>query len=527
MFHVYPYTNAHELNLDWIISKVKNIEEAEANTKQYSETAEEAKDVAVDAKDAAVDAKEAAEAIVADTDHQIAVLQARVDNIIPDGTQTEGNTELLDIRVAADGTIYDSAGNAVRGQVRTLQTELTKFEDRVTKTTDNLLMTKYLYKDKLINTSTGSSNMLDNVNYDTYYMVPVEESTTYVLQTSNTHAFILYYKTFASDFTVIASQAVTQADKKYITITTGEDVAYISISPRKISSIGTVIEWDDIMLSEGTEYAEYQSPEILSDNYAYKLQSEIDKLNKFEYQILSNSDCLYSWYKKIIDGDNLRILMLGDSTFAETYLNTDHPENKKAYYLQKMMNDALGAGRCTVVNHGVGSTNTGDLTGSDMSSHVTGEYPNGFMGAWITSNVDIVLVNYGINDYNHDSGSLTYDQRLQLFKDNYTEFFERLFGSTSIEGRAPLNRSLDDICVLLVVPNNVTDSEEHSKWIFDCRDVLYDLANTYNAALFDTLAYDKDHSFEGWSIGDYIHPNYYSNAFIMSEMKRIIIPDMI
>lgn len=138
MYNEYPYTDYHELNTDWIIGKIKNVETAEANTKQYAEdadaakvAAEDAKDIAVQAKEDAVSAKDDAEhardsaqAIVHDTQDQIDLLQARVDNIIPDGTQTAGNTELLDIRVAADSTVYDSAGDAVRGQVVDLQNAL-------------------------------------------------------------------------------------------------------------------------------------------------------------------------------------------------------------------------------------------------------------------------------------------------------------------------------------------------------------------------------------------------------------------
>ena len=156
MFHNYPYTDAHELNLDWIIDKIKHIDDTMKETEEFmeaaqaaqegAETAQEAAETAQgkaedaqeaaetaqgkaeDAQEAAEDAAEQAvinaEAVVADTLTQINLLQARVDNIIPDGTQTAGNTELLDIRVGADGHIYDSAGNAVRGQVDDLNGEI-------------------------------------------------------------------------------------------------------------------------------------------------------------------------------------------------------------------------------------------------------------------------------------------------------------------------------------------------------------------------------------------------------------------
>ena len=150
MFNEYPYTDYHELNTDWIISKIKNVETAEANTKQYAEDADaakvaaedakdiavQAKDDAVEAKDDAVEAKDDAISFLADTKDQLNLLQARVDNIIPDGTQTAGNLELLDIRVGNNGSIYDSAGDAVRGQVQLLQDQL---DERIPYDTNDVL----------------------------------------------------------------------------------------------------------------------------------------------------------------------------------------------------------------------------------------------------------------------------------------------------------------------------------------------------------------------------------------------------
>ena len=41
---------------------------------------------------------------------------ARIDNIITNGTPTEGNTELIDIRTGSNGSVYSTAGTAVRNQ---------------------------------------------------------------------------------------------------------------------------------------------------------------------------------------------------------------------------------------------------------------------------------------------------------------------------------------------------------------------------------------------------------------------------
>lgn len=48
--------------------------------------------------------------------------QSRIDNLVAQNNPTEGNTELLDIRIGADGTAYDSAGQAVRGQITKIMT---------------------------------------------------------------------------------------------------------------------------------------------------------------------------------------------------------------------------------------------------------------------------------------------------------------------------------------------------------------------------------------------------------------------
>ena len=44
------------------------------------------------------------------------LINNRINNIISNSAQTEGNSELIDIRTGADNTVYNTAGDAVRAQ---------------------------------------------------------------------------------------------------------------------------------------------------------------------------------------------------------------------------------------------------------------------------------------------------------------------------------------------------------------------------------------------------------------------------
>ena len=81
----------------------------------------------------------------------IRALGARVDNIIAHNNDTEGNTELVDIRTGVDGTVYESAGNAVREQFAFADRKITSLKKGLLGITDAELQ----WRQGALNTATG------------------------------------------------------------------------------------------------------------------------------------------------------------------------------------------------------------------------------------------------------------------------------------------------------------------------------------------------------------------------------------
>lgn len=139
LFEHFPYTNFHDLNLNWIIGKIKHIETAETNTAESAEAAAASAAAAQLSADAAGESAAEADASasgIAGKVEQIDLNTARIDNILVQGTPTEGNAELIDIRVGYKGKTYTTAGNAVRAQASDLNDHLEYLSMRTTNLID-------------------------------------------------------------------------------------------------------------------------------------------------------------------------------------------------------------------------------------------------------------------------------------------------------------------------------------------------------------------------------------------------------
>lgn len=127
VFDNFPYTNNHELNLDWIVKNTQKVLKASDEIVANTEIAQEAAENALQSELNAKASEDAAEIIynntadmVSDLTNQvsintndISVQTARIDEIIS-GSSADPDAELIDIRVGANGVTYPTAGDAVR-----------------------------------------------------------------------------------------------------------------------------------------------------------------------------------------------------------------------------------------------------------------------------------------------------------------------------------------------------------------------------------------------------------------------------
>ena len=224
----------------------------------------------------ATDAKQDSEIKNKATQADFNKLKARVDNLTqtPAGS-TEGNAELLDIRVGADGKTYPTAGEAVRAQAASLKEDIDNYNlifERVN------LFNKNKIKDNVINNQSIGSSYGSFITLDGYFASELIEIS------PNDKLFVW------GAFDELATSYVTfySSDKKVISIANGigvhtiapENAAYFSVSATK-TKINTFMVYKE----QPTTYYPY--------NYVRSNDDKIkeNKVNLFNGEVVRGYYC--------------------------------------------------------------------------------------------------------------------------------------------------------------------------------------------------------------------------------------------
>ena len=320
MFELWPFTNFHDMNLDWIIRKIRNVEDSEAAAKASEEAAadyaDDAKGYMLDARSEktqaaifAVRAGQSADSIAGVAD-QVAVNTSRIDNLVANAGDTDNNAELLDIRVTYDGLTFDTAGDAVRdeaGHTRENLDEISNLE----KSTNRLTWTQGRRSTGNTTRNTFSSNPVTRpveLTIPTGFRVSAipcsadmsqqgggsswhtESSFVFVGNPNYTHIWLeIQYGTGASDMTaaqeltvktdatyqreselVQAIKRLSSATRGYVSAATGDDSTGTGTSSAPFATINKAINtgFTDIYVEPGT----YTEMVNISDIESFSIQ---------------------------------------------------------------------------------------------------------------------------------------------------------------------------------------------------------------------------------------------------------------
>ena len=219
VFNNWPYTDVHQLNLDFILDAVKDYkekaEELDSAVETATTAAENAAQSELNAK-ASEDAAELAEQNirtytaqlkqqVTSNTNQINVHTSEIAAIIS-GTTPDANAELIDIRVAADGATYPTAGDAVRAQINDIM-----FVDRSV----NLLnpanvLSGYYYKAEIEADNRYHVHALSNAAFSCAY-IDVTSGTDYIVTGISYNAYTADADGFAIGLAKTSSQSTPDA----------------------------------------------------------------------------------------------------------------------------------------------------------------------------------------------------------------------------------------------------------------------------------------------------------------------------
>ena len=209
------------------------------------------------------------------------VARQRIDNLakLPEGSTT-GDAELQDIRIGYDGTEYENAGEAVRGQVSSLSEEL----DDLQESTNNIFDEKYV-RDYYINPTNGIVGVnSENWGYSENFIPLSSEISSVTFSSPNVketiNIIIICYdsnKQYLSSFGVRSIDSIDN----YFTVSfkQNSNTKYIRFN---IQNVNDIVESNcNLMVEYGTVPTDYYPNKRIKNSTKIEvLEDKIDEIFK-------------------------------------------------------------------------------------------------------------------------------------------------------------------------------------------------------------------------------------------------------
>lgn len=206
------------------------------------------------------------------------VLSSRVDNLTANsGASTEGNAELIDIRVGYDGTTYNTAGESVRNQVTDLYDNLDSVRNLMY---DNIKLLDYAKWEN------GSISFPGEIEMDGYFRtqyIYVDPDTLLYITTGNNAVFLFEYD---------KNNNVIERDPVYCGMKyTADSIHTLTSTTRKIRVVVR------------SEPADESATIEIVNNISVDKKKEKQPLNPYYHLIASPNDIIFSGFINATNGE--------------------------------------------------------------------------------------------------------------------------------------------------------------------------------------------------------------------------------
>lgn len=275
-------------------------------------------------------------------DNAIEGVNNRVDNIIAHNNDTEGNSELIDIRTGADNNVYESAGSAVRNQINVLKKQINK----------QIMPSdiSYLGTETIDITNMASKNYIGG--YIAEYFTDEDDLQKYLLvPTGGNHILMEYLVDFKNDLYIDIPLTTERYDGKVLILTDENHNRYNFYSSSTLSTIT-----DDWLTYNSENNSVRLNIKKYKDFRPGFTKLYIEYIDYFEHPTLTHYISIKPNYFQWLDlpekelslilnnviciGDSLTEGDIGQGNNSDTVINRVLSHNYP-YYLKRIINEEV------------------------------------------------------------------------------------------------------------------------------------------------------------------------------------------